>query len=127
MIDVTTKKAFTAVLREKAALLFIYAEWSKPSFARSELVEGWEQDTFRQHAPPGTCIYRVEPWGFLHADRWIYAQPKLQFRNTDGHLTCLAASGTMVWLRAGRVVNVAKGFGLDVHDLNRRTLAAFMG
>jgi hypothetical protein len=117
MIDVGTPADFEAILREKNAVLFVFAEWSSPAIQRSELVESWERSSFRLNSPPGSRIFRVQPWGLPYAHNWIYKQPELQFRNADGRLTCLAAVGTLVWLRSGIVVDVARAFALDLNEL----------
>jgi hypothetical protein len=46
----------------------------------------------------------------LYAQNWLYQQPRLQYRNRDGNLTCRAACGALVWLRSGSVVEVARAF-----------------
>lgn len=125
MTNVESAADFDAILKADNAVLFIYAEWSGPALERSEVVETWERESFAQHAPPDTRIFRVHPWGFPYAANWLYEQPALQFRNADGNLTCLSAPGTLVWLRAGAIVDVAKGFDTDLKELDRRTEIAF--
>jgi hypothetical protein len=125
MTDLETPADFTAMLNEVNAVLFIYADWSNPAMKRLELVKAWESGSFTLHAPAGTRLFSVQPWGFDHAHDWIYDQPQLQFRNADGNLTCLAAPGTLVWLRCGAIVDVEKRFSPDISELDRRTETAF--
>jgi hypothetical protein len=125
MIDVDTHVQWNAVLTEKNAVLFVYAEWSDPAMKRHAVVEAWEESSFTQHAPPGTRIFSVQPWGLIDAHHWIYEQPQLQFRNAEGNLTCLAACGSLVWLRSGVVANVVRRFSHDLVELDRLTEMAF--
>jgi hypothetical protein len=125
MTDVDTQVDLNAVLKEKNAVLFIYAEWSDPAMKRHDVVKVWEESSFTPHALPGTRIFGVQPWGFIDACHWIYDQPQLQFRNADGNLTCLAAYGTLVWLRSGVVVNVVRRFSHDLVELDRLTEMVF--
>jgi hypothetical protein len=125
MTEIETATDFDAMLREEVVVLFIFAEWSPPAMKRNAVVEGWERSSFHLHAPSGTRLLRVQPWGLLYAHNWLYDQPALQFRNEDGNLTCLAACGTLAWLRSRAVVDVARGLPHDLEELNRRTAMAF--
>jgi hypothetical protein len=125
MTDLETPSEFDDMLREENAVLFIFAEWSRPAMMRCLHVETWDRESFSLHAPKGTRIFRVHPHGFPHAHNWIYEQPKLQFHNAHGNLTCLSAVGTLVWLRSGVILDVERAFTTDMNELNRRTEMAF--
>jgi hypothetical protein len=127
MTEIDDEAGFDALLREPYAILLIYAEWTPSLEWITALLEGWEAASLHGHSPPGTRAFRVHPWGFAHAHDWIYRQPDLQFTTAEGHLTCLSASGTLVWLRAGKVVGVRRRvLQATAEELTRRTLEAFV-
>lgn len=123
--EVTTTSEFKALLKERNVVLFIFGEWSGPAMSRFEFLERWEQESVALRDPPGTRLVAVQTHGFTDAADWLYDQPQLQFRNADGHLVCLAACGTLVWLCSGVIVHVGRAFRRDMAELDRRTRDAF--
>jgi hypothetical protein len=126
LIDIATEAQFDSLVRQKHAVVLIFAEWTPQLESIVSLLEDWVDTSFGDDAPRGTEISRVAPWGFSCAHNWIYDQKPLQFRNSDGNLTCLAAMGTLVWLSSGTVVDVErKILDRSLNDLSSRTRRAF--
>jgi hypothetical protein len=111
--ELTTDATFGDCLNKPTLLLFIYSEVTNPARKAHDHLINLPSSKVEP-------LFAVQPWQIAHAREWIYNQPKLQFRNSEGNLISLESTGALAWLRNGAVVDVER----DVQALTTEQLVA---